>query len=216
MLDESSVTPIATASETPISLEQPTLPSGETPASSESALNDEVLQIPFLQAIFAGAPPAVSFGIKAAEKTEEAKIIAKNKDSLQEAGINFYRALSGDTGVVFNSQKISGEDLIAADKAGKLLEIAPAAAKVSQDILSSGANHPALSQGAPPSGPAAPTANVPPQSASVPMPAPSTGAGGQARQKLAARLKNLQPGPPTGGSNPGAGRLLASIMKPVL
>lgn len=216
MIDENSVTPL--------SLDQPVPPLAETapttetsePASSENALPDEVLQIPFLQAVFAGSPSAVSFNIKAAEKTPEAKTVAANKQGLQEAGINFYRALSGETGIIFNASKISGEDLIAADKAGKLLEIAPPADKVNADILASGSNHPALSQGAPPSGLAAPTANVPPQSASVPMPAPSTGAGGQARQKLAARLKNLQPGPPTGGSNPGAGRLLASIMKPVL
>lgn len=200
----------------PISPEPPISPTNETPASSESALNDEVLQIPFLQAIFAGVPPAVSFGIKAAEKTEEAKTIAKNKVSLQEAGINFYRSLNGETGVAFNSLKISGTDIQEADKMGKLLEVAPDASKVSQDILSSGSNHPALSQGAPASAPAAPQGVPPPQSVSNPMPMQAGPSAGQGRQRLAAMLKNLQPQAPTSGANAGQGNLLRSIMRPVL
>lgn len=178
----------------------------------ENDLPDEVLQIPSIQAIMAGAPPAVSFSVEAASKTPEAKLIGKNKQSLQENGVGFYRSLAGDIGVLFNSLKISGEDIIAADKAGKLLEVAPDATKVSQDILASGSNHPALSAGAPNSTAAAPTANVPPQSAQMPM----TGSSPANRQRLAAQLKNLQPGAPTQGTHPGAGRLLASIMKPVL
>lgn len=189
MLDESSVTPTA-----------------------ESNLPDEVLQIPFLQAIFAGSPAATSFNIKAAEKSPEAKIVAKNRQGLQENGINFYRSLAGDTGVIFNSLKISDTDIQEADKMGKLLEIAPPVDKISADILQSGANHPALITGAPNSAPAAPTGAPPPQSAQMPMAATAPAN----RQKLAAQLKNLQLGAPTSGPAAGQGQLLRSIMKPVL
>lgn len=212
MIDESSVTPVDPNAITPISLEQPPLPSGETPVSSEASLPDEVLQIPSIQAIMSGAPPAVSFNVKAAEKTPEAKLIGANKQGLQENGVGFYRSLAGDTGVMFNSLKISGEDIKAADAAGKLLEIAPDAAKVSADIMQSGANHPALNSGAPPSGLAAPQGALPPQSAQMPM----TDTAPANRQKLAAQLKMLQPQAPTSGAHAGQGNLLRSIMRPVL
>lgn len=199
LIDETAVTPT-----------DPNAAVAAPPA--ESDLPDEVLQIPSIQAILAGAPPAVSFNVKAAEKTAEAKLIAKNKQPLQESGVGFYRSIAGDTGVMFNSLKISGEDIKAADAAGKLLEIAPPADKVSADILASGTNHPALSAGAPASAPAAQTASVPPQSAQMPQ----TATAPANRQKLMAQLKNLQTGAPTSGPNPGAGRLLASILKPVI
>ena len=180
------------------------------------ALPDEVLQIPALQAVFAGAPPAVSFDMKKAEKTPEAALIGQNKNALMESGIGFYRSLGGDRGVLFNVLKVSGEDLKAADKAGKLLEIAPPAEKVSQDILSSGANHPALTAGAPSGAPAGAQSLQAPQTAQNPMPMPSGPPASQARQRLAAQLANLKPGAPTQGARPGAGRLLNSILKPVL
>lgn len=201
LIDETAVTPLDPA----------VVPTDEAPAP-ESSLPDEVLQIPSLQAIFAGVPPAVSFNVKAAEKSPEAKIIGANKQGLQEAGVGFYRSLAGDVGVLFNSLKISGDDIKAADAAGKLLEVAPDASKVSADILASGSNHPALSQGAPPSGPAAPTGAPPPQSAQMPM----TATAPASRAKLMAQLKQLQPQAPTQGPNPGAGRLLASILRPVI
>lgn len=185
-------------------------------ATAAPALPDEVLQIPALQAVFAGAPPAVSFDIKKAEKTPEAALIGENKQGLMEAGIGMYRSLGGDLGVLFNVTKISGEDLKAADRAGKLREIAPDATQVSSDILSSGANHPALSAGASSGAPAAPQGIQTPQQVSAPMPMPSGAPAGQARQRLSAMIKNLQPQPPTQGAKPGAGRLLNSILKPVL
>lgn len=200
------VTPIDPAA-VPAPVED-SLPSPELP--------DEVLQIPALQAVFAGAPPAVSFDIKKAEKTPEAALIGKNKGALMEAGIGMYRSLGGDLGVLFNVTKISGEDLKAADKAGKLLEIAPDAGQVSSDILSSGSNHPALSAGAPNGAPASPQGVQAPQTAQNPMPMPPTAPAGQARQRLASMMKNLQPNAPTQGAKPGGGRLLDSILRPVL
>lgn len=200
------VAPITPAPEQP-----PVEPTAEAPAP-ETSLPDDVLKIPTVQAVFAGAPPAVSFDVKKVSDSEEAKLIAKNKTPLMESGISFYRSLKGDLGVMFNATKISGEDIKAADKAGKLAEIAPPADKVSADIMSSGANHPALTAGAPSGSPAGPTSNVP---APVPMSA-SPPSAGLARDRLAAQIANIKPGAPTSGARPGAGRLLNSILKPVL
>lgn len=205
-----AVTPITPVSEQPVvSPTDETAVSAETPTST---LPDEVLKIPTVQAVFAGAPAAVSFDVKSVEGTDEAALIAKNKNALLESGINFYRSLKGDLGVMFNAARISGEDLKAADRAGKLAEIAPPADKVSQQIMSSGENHPALTAEAPSGAPAGPASNVP---TPVPMSAPAPSAA-LARQRLAAQLGNLKPGAPTSGARPGAGRLLNSILKPVL
>lgn len=200
-----SVAPVDPSAAAPTPVE----PTAEAP---EASLSDDVLRIPALQAVFAGAPPAVSFNVADASKTPEAKLIGENKQALAEAGIGFYRSLAGDTGVMFNTTKISGEDIKAADKAGKLSEIAPSATEVSASIQASGANHPALAAGAPNNAPAAPTGTLPPPTPMTAAPASA----GAARDRLAAQLANLKPSAPTAGARPGAGRLLNAILKPVL
>ena len=179
----------------------------------ESNLPDELLNIAAIQGILAGAPPAFSAKSKGAEKSDQGKLIIKHKSDLEDAGIRFYRSLSGDTAVIFNALQLNGEDLKAADKAGKLLQIAPPFEQVNSEIAKMGPDqHPSLNPKAVPGSPAGPTSPNPPQSAQFPMPANS----GAATARLKAQLTNLKPQAPTAGARPGQGRLLNSILKPVL
>lgn len=179
------------------------------PAADESAIPEEVLRIPAMQALFAGAPPAVSADIKEYANNPDSKIIAANADSLMKAGIGRYRSLKGDIGVLFNVMYIHPEEIKAADAAGKLQEIAPPFDSVNGKISKSGKNHPAL------------TAKTPAGPKSAPMPAPpqfsSGGLPASAETSLTkARTKNLTPGSPTSGPLPGQGRVLNAIFKPTL
>lgn len=190
--------------------EQPQAP--QAPPS----LPPEVLKNPAIQGLLAGMPVAVSDQIKAFDKKPVGKLIIENKDALQAAGMGFYRSLSGDTGVLFNQLHIHPEDLLAADKAGKLTQLAPDLDKISHELGKAGKNHPILSAQGAPGAPAAPTPMAAPQSAQLP-PQPSPAAAGDANRKLTqARVMAMTPGAPTSGPAPGQGRLLNSILKPVV
>lgn len=188
---------------------QPTEPSTQPPAS-KSGSGDELLQIPAIQAIFAGAPPAVSTPIKDFASRPEAQLIADNRDDLQAMGIGFYRSLGGDMGVLFNQLRLNGQDLLTADREGRLQELAPPFDTVNSEVALAGQNHPSLSASAPTGG-----ANATP-AAPTPMPAPGAQPASVQNKTATARLKNLQPGAPTSGPAPGAGRIMNQILKPVV
>lgn len=183
-------------------------PETETP---KSPIPDELLKIPAMAALLAGKPGALSWRVKEVKNDSEvAKAISENKSKLQESGIGFYKSLSGSIGVMFNALSVHPESIKAADKAGKLLEIAPPFEMVNQELSKAGPDHPAFTSepltGAAP----APPVN-PPQSAQAPMPA----AAQNATQK--ARLMNLNPTQAaTKGPLAGQGNLLKSILRPVL
>lgn len=184
-------------------------PTADAPTKATSGLPSELLQLPAFQALFAGQPPALSASITDFAKRPETKLVADNKAGLMKAGIGFYRSVGGDLGVVFNQMFISGEELKAADSAGQLLEVAPPFDTVSQSVAQSGADNPVLNAQTP-SGPRGAPVPTPPQSGGK-----SPSAASQ-RKVTAARVTNIQPGPPTSGPAPGQGRLLASILKPVI
>jgi len=174
----------------------------------------EVLKIPAIQALLAGAPSAVSAPIKEFESRAEGKLIVKNAPILQQAGFGMYRSLSGETGVLFNQVHMHADDLVNADKAGKLAEIAPSFDSVNDAVAKSGKDHPILkSQGVPngfrgPSMPTPPQMN-PPLAAPQPMPGP----GPAQLQANRARLANMAVGGPISGASPGSGRILNNITK---
>lgn len=186
-------------------------PAAETeaaPADTGADLPDEVLQVPALQGVFAGNPPAVSAQVEAFQKLPEAQVIVKNKDALSAAGMGFYRSLAGDIGVLFNRLYVQPEEIQAADKAGKLLEIAPPFEQVNQQIAGAGAEHPALKH----------DGNVPTAFKSVAPPAvaqpaaPPAPAGVQ--KKIAtARVNASAQQSPTSGPRPGGGRILNAVLK---
>jgi hypothetical protein len=185
-----------------------------TGEAGEAGLPPDLLQIPAFQGLMSGQPPAVAMPLKDFSNRPEAQIIAGNKDQLQQAGIGFYRALDGNTGVIFNSLYVKPADIQAADKAGRLAEIAPSFDDVNGAVLQAGQDNPVLKMGSVPGGPAG-VAPAPPQMGSrIP---PTSGLSGAAEKKItSARLKNLQAGPPSSGAKPGAGRLLNSLLKPVV
>lgn len=190
----------------PNSPQAPSVTPTEPAAKSKGGFSDELLQIPALQALFAGAPPAVSTPLKEFSQRPEAKIIEENKDELMKAGIGLYRSIGGDLGVLFNQMHIAGQDLTEADKQGRLLEVAPPFDQVTESIMGAGENHPILSAKVP-AGPKTAGAQA--------VPASNTPASVQNKQATA-RIKNLQPGSPTSGPLPGAGRIMNNILKPVI
>lgn len=188
-------------------------------------LPDKLIHIPAIQGLIAGAPPAISANIKDFSKHEYGKLIAENKDLLTQAGLQFYRSLNGEIGVLFNAFHIAPQDIQAADKAGKLHLIAPSFNVVNHAISKAGLGNPTLKKGAGPTGGfKTPTLQAPPQAAGTPPPAaPPSAPAPQTpisqtlqRQLMAQRGKTLQEGPPSTGPAPGAGRLLNQILKPVV
>lgn len=194
---------------------EPTEPQAEA-APTEGAgveLPDEVLRIPAMGALMAGSPPAVSANIKALDELPEGKIISDNASKLQAAGLGFYRALSGDIGVIFNGLYIAPEQLQEADRAGQLAQVAPDFNTVNNEAAKAGPINPVLSAGAPPAALVTPPAPTPPQTSSGQLP----GIPASTQTRLAgARAKNLQPGSPTSGPAPGRGRLLNNLLKPAI
>jgi hypothetical protein len=188
---------------------------GAAPAAGAAQqMPEELLKIPAMQGLMTGNPGAISDNIKDFEKRgDNAEILAKNKDWLSRAGFGFYRSLDGETGVVFNALYVHPEELKAADAAGKLKQVAPDFDTTNHKISKSGKAHPALSAGPVPTGLKGAPIPQPPQMASAPVAPPPASV---QNQLTTARVNNLQPGSPTSGAVPGAGRLLNQVLKPVL
>lgn len=153
----------------------------------------EVLEIPAMHGLLHGAPPAVY--VEAGDKSPEVQTVAKNKDTLVEAGFGFYRSKDNTLTVLYNGVYVSPDTLKAADEAGKLTEVAVPFAQLRSDYENavSGNTMPgqSVSSGTPPSA--------------------------RSQSKLTtARIKNLQPGSPTSGPSPGAGRIINSILQPAI
>lgn len=226
MADELLVTPNAGAAPAP---EPAAEPAPETPETgTPGKLPDDLIHIPAMQALIAGSPPAISANLKEFASNPVAKLVAENKPALLQAGIGFYRSLSGDLGVLFNMFHLHPQDLQAADKAGKLGMIAPPFDVVNHTVSKSGITNPVLSVKDTPKGFKSPTLRSPPQMAgSTPPGAPQTApvtnspgispaTAGIQHQIMAQRAKNVTPGAPTSGPAPGAGRLLNQILTPAV
>lgn len=211
MAEESLVTP-KSAAPAPADAVQPLNPSQEpAPKASKGGLPDELLQLPALQAIFAGEPPAISLPLKEFANRPEAKLLSDNKDGLLKAGLALYRSLQGDLGVIFNQFYISPEDVKAADQAGTLAEIAPPFDAVSQQVGQAGAENPVLKDRQMPGGFATASVKAPPQSGSpISMPPPATPAQQQIVQARGDALQQQRP-----ADRGGRGKLLDSVLRPV-
>jgi hypothetical protein len=196
----------------------PVEPAQDAPQQAEqpAPLPADLLKIPALQALVAGSPPALSMKLKGSEDRSEVALVKKHQEPLQQAGMGFYRSISGEYGVMFNALRIHPADLQAADKAGKLLLVAPDFDAVDHAVAKAGLDHPALHASPPPRTPAMPQSAQagPPQMSSgkfsPPVPA------SVARRLIQQRITNMQPSAPTGGPAPGAGPLTNAILKPVI
>lgn len=186
----------------------------EAPAGG-AEIPDEVLQIPAMQGLVAGQPGAFSALVEDFEKKPEGKVLAANVKPLQEAGFGLYRSLDGSKGVLFNTLFVSPEEIQAADQSGQLEAIAPPFDELNAAIAQSGSANPVLQEGARPTG--MKMGGTQPSSA-MPMPAGSPKPMPSGAQKTLAskRAANMQLGAPTSGPEPGQGRLLNALLKPVL
>jgi hypothetical protein len=191
-----------------------------------------------IQALLAGNPPAISATTKEFHASGDMKDIMKHKDALLAAGMGFYRALNKDVGVIFNALHINEADLRAADQQGKLGLLAPNYHVVDHAASKAGLAHPALSQTGVPGGFKPPQLRSPPQLGPTLNPPQLLRAGGintpppiapppqqpdakpapasAARQIMAQRISGMNPGAPTSGPQPGAGRLLNQILRPAV
>ncbi len=192
-------------------------PAAESAQTAKSGLPDELIHLPAMQALLAGSPPAVSASIAEFASRPEAALLSQHKDAVMKAGIGLYKSLDGNLGVLFNQFYVSGAAVQAADKAGKLLDLAPPIDAVAAKLSGAGEAHPSLHAGAPPDTLApepALAAAAPGATPAAPSAAPAPAS---VQNKLQTqRSKNLQAGSPTSGPKPGAGRLLNAIMKPAV
>lgn len=176
-------------------------------------LPPELLKIPAMMALMTGKPGAASVNFKTDKSLPVAKTLFQHKDDLLRAGFGLYRALDGDTGVLFNQLYVHPEQVKQADSQGKILEIAPPLRDLNSKVETAGhEDHPILSHdGIVPTGmKTAPVPDVPQANVAVP-PAPAAAI----RKALTAKIAGLSPGAPTQGPQPGAGRLLNSLANPV-
>lgn len=211
MANEIVVEPLAAA---PAAPEPAPAPEAAPEGDQSTGLPDDVLRIPVMQGILAGAPPAVSAPIAEFSQRPEAQLIKANLPALQSNGMGLYRSLDGNIGVLFNQLKISGDQLKQADQGGKLLEVAPPWDEVNASVGQSGGGNPVLAAGAPTGPPNMPP--TPPQMAQAPMAGGKPPSAAVQKKTQTARLANAQPGAPTSGPKPGAGRLVNNILKPVV
>lgn len=139
-----------------------------------------------------GAPPAVYAEVTS--KAPEVAVVVKHQKALEDSGFGFYRSKDDTLTVLYNSVYVSPEQLKEADEAGKLTEVAVPLDQATSQFEG------AASGVAPSAGPGVAASGSPPSA-------------GAQKKVTTARLKNLQPGSPTSGPLPGAGRILNNILK---
>lgn len=183
------------------------------PSEGGIDLPDDLLQLPFMQGVLSGAPGAVSATLAQFDKNPSAKIVIANKEPLMRAGVGFYRSLSGDKGVIFNSLHVSGDDLKSADAAGQLESIAPPIEQVDAEIAKAGGANPVLNAEVP-QGMA--MGGGTPAAGPIELSAPKTMAASAQKSLATKRANALTPQGPISGASPGSGRLLNTILRPVI
>lgn len=181
-------------------------PSEEAPVQEATAegelteLPDELKRIPALVPLFEGKPPA-TYATQADQNLPELQSIAPNIEALADFGFGVFMAPDESVEVLYNSAHIEPQEVQLAFEQGRLEDIAiPFADLVNQTRAAK--SEPAEE---PPAAPAAA-----PQPAGPPPPA------GVTERLATTRLRNIALGSPTSGPNPGSGRILNAIQKPVV
>lgn len=190
---------------TPETAAAPTEPAAPTESEGDVEIPEDVLRIPAMNGLLQGKPAAVYAPDN--KKDPDIDVVLKHGQQLIDAGFAFYKAKSMPVNVLYNRLFLDDADLVKADEAGKLDEVA----EPFDDVR---ASFDALRKKKPTDGAAAPEAAA----AVAPAPLGSSPAPGGApapasvQNKLAtARLNNLEPDAPNG-----AGRILSAIQKPVV
>lgn len=181
--------------------EDPATPEMQNPATSnlgdsgqqESKLPDVVLRDPAIRMTLEQKIPGVI--VPAGTRYPKAEAVAEHAEAIVEnLGLLFYQSRAGDV-ALYNPALVSSDLLAKADEQGKLFDVLPEYGKLTGEVPSEGEGQPAaIGAGLIP-----PT----PRGASNPeMPKPSAGSKTKQTQ---ARLKNLVPEAPVGGSSVLAG-----------
>lgn len=184
---------MATLADIPIEPVEPAAPvQPETPPVADDLLPPEVENLPVVQAVALGQPPAIF--ATAEDKSPSIAILAKAAPALPKAGLALFS--NKKIGVLYNPQIVSTQEIAKAVRDDTIDTIA-----VPIDMFEGAVAE--IQGGGEPAAPAM-------GSAGVPVPSPKTG------QKITtARLKNLQPSTPTSGPKPGMG-LLSDLLKPAI
>lgn len=190
-------------------------PTSKDAKKAAGALPAELIQIPAIQGVLTGEPPAFSASIEAFSARPEGKLIQQNAQPLMDAGIGLYRSLGGDIGVLFNRMYVADSEIQEADKAGTLAQLAPPFDEVNMALGKAGPNNPVMRKDR-----QAPT-GFKQGGAKTPTPGPVTpssaaGVPKSSQRTITSKQRNTMPGSPTSGPKPGAGRLMNDILKPVV
>lgn len=168
-------------------------PASPEPEQTE-ALPEALRNIPALVPLMEGKPPA-TYATQADQNLPELQAIQPNIEALANLGFGVFVAPDESVEVLYNSAHIKPEEVQLAFEQNRLDDIAiPFSELISQTRPESNALAPAA---APPA-PGAPT--------------PS----GVDEKLATGRIKNIPLGSPTSGPNPGQGRILNAIQKPVV
>ena len=177
-----------------------------TPAPTPSDVPDTIAKNPALVAVLTGQIPGVL--AKGTDVYPSAQNLSDSPEDIDSVGLRLFVSQGDGSRVIYNPAAVSEDEIQAADAAGKLADMFPdygvltgeqpvqgdPTVPLDDQLAATGAPSPALD----PAGPAATTL-----SAMMPPPPPATITKPLNRERVA----NLQPGPPTTGPKPGAGRL---------
>lgn len=197
---------------------QPTSPASPSkqlaPTDVFPNLPAEVKSVPVVEWLSVGEPPAIR--VEPGQYFPELEPLAKNLPETLKAGLDLYKAQNGDS-VFFNPLFMSEQELQLADQEGKLEQLVPSYSELSgstpqevspekfdellrtsEDVQSRlhSLTTPEDMEKEP-----APAASAAVRPATTPEPVTTQ------------RVKALQPGAPTSGPAPGAGRLLNAIIR---
>jgi len=196
-------------------------PAASAPAASSAAapaaksengaheLPDALLkEVPALQLLMQGSPPATI--APKDSKFPELATVGKHLKDLGKAGFGIYQTKDKANVVVFNGLLVTPDEVKAADEAGTLDQIAAPYDQLRGEFAA-GAEEAGGTAGTPEAGGGV-SAGVTTAAASGGQPA----APAAQRALTSERVSNMQPGSPTSGPAPGQGRILNSLLKPVV
>jgi hypothetical protein len=181
------------------------MPQAAPPAVAPApAAGSGALELPFVQAVLAGAPAGYAFA--KGMQTPSIEVLKAGVQEVVEAGLDFYKPDDKSLdAVMFNPAIFSEEAIVKADKAGILKDLFPPFLPENDSIL-------AQSLAEPGALPAPTEGDVMPAAPSAPMPSggPSAAAQGATAGIRADAMKQKTP---SQRQKPGAGTVLNSLIQ---
>lgn len=175
--------------------------------------------MPVVRSIAVARPPAVR--LPPGHYFPELSALGKKLPNLLQSGFDVYRASTDDL-VLFNPLAMPLEELQAIDQKGKLAELVPDYGTLTNQLPKEMTDEEAVQQvseseeierGLASLGGEAPAPATGGMPAQTPVPPPNPAATSALNRT---RVQAMQPGSPTSGPAPGAGRVLNGLLKPAL